>query len=52
MALTLEAEEIIPSVSVGIALYPDDADNADQLLKEADRAMFADKLSKGKSRRN
>jgi diguanylate cyclase (GGDEF)-like protein/PAS domain S-box-containing protein len=52
MAFTLEGEEIIPSISVGIALYPDHADNADQLLKGADRAMFADKLSKGKSRRD
>ena len=52
MALNLEGEEVIPSVSVGTALYPDDADNADQLLKEADRAMFTDKASKDKSRRN
>ena len=52
MALNLEGEEVIPSVSVGTALYPDDADNVDQLLKEADRAMFTDKASKDKSRRN
>ena len=52
VTFNLEGEEVIPSVSVGVALYPDDADNADQLLKEADRAMFADKASKGKSRRN
>jgi diguanylate cyclase (GGDEF)-like protein len=52
MALNLEGEEVLPSVSVGTALYPDDADNADQLLKEADRAMFTDKASKDKSRRN
>ena len=50
MAFTLEGVEIIPSISIGIALYPDDAGNADKLLKEADRAMFAEKLSKGKSR--
>ena len=50
MAFNLEGEEVIPSVSVGVALYPDDADNADQLLKEADRAMFTDKASKDKSR--
>jgi diguanylate cyclase (GGDEF)-like protein/PAS domain S-box-containing protein len=48
--VTLEGEEVIPLISVGIALYPDDADNADQLLKEADRAMFADKLSRGRGR--
>ena len=42
-AIILELEEIIPSFSIGIALYPDDAINADQLLKKADSAMFADK---------
>jgi diguanylate cyclase (GGDEF)-like protein/PAS domain S-box-containing protein len=52
MSFILEGEEVIPSVSVGTALYPDDANNADQLLKEADRAMFTDKASKDKSRSN
>jgi len=47
-AITLDGEEVIPLISVGIALYPDDADSAAQLLKQADRAMFADKLSKVK----
>jgi len=47
MAFVLEGEEVIPSISVGISLYPDDADNADQLLKKADRAMFAEKQVKG-----
>lgn len=51
MAFTLEGEDVVPSISIGIALYPDHADSADQLLKGADRAMFADKLSKGKSRK-
>ncbi len=50
MAMTLEGEDVVPLISVGIALYPDDADSAAQLLKQADRAMFADKLSKGRSR--
>lgn len=45
---SLEGKAITPSISVGIALYPDDADNAGQLLKEADRAMFAAKQSKKK----
>jgi len=52
MAFNLGGEEVIPSVSVGTALYPDDADNADQLLKEADHAMFTDKASKDNSGRN
>jgi diguanylate cyclase (GGDEF)-like protein/PAS domain S-box-containing protein len=51
-AMTLEGEEVIPLISAGIALFPDDADSAAQLLKQADRAMFADKLSKGKTRIN
>ena len=49
-AMILEQEEIIPSFSIGIALYPDDADNADLLLKEADCAMFADKNSTKKQK--
>ena len=44
-AMILEQEEIIPSFSIGIALYPDDAGNAALLLKKADSAMFADKKS-------
>lgn len=39
----LEQEEIIPSFSIGMALYPDDADKADLLLRKADSSMFADK---------
>ena len=39
----LEQEQVIPSFSIGVSLYPDDANNAERLLKEADRAMFADK---------
>ena len=42
-AMILEQEEIIPSFSIGIALYPDDAGTADLLLKKADSEMFADK---------
>lgn len=46
-AVILEQEEIIPTFSIGVALYPDDGNDAEQLLKEADRVMFADKkLSK------
>lgn len=50
--ISLDGEDVMPLISVGIALYPDDADNADQLLKEADSAMFENKLSRGRSERN
>ncbi|MFZ6672846.1 EAL domain-containing protein [Undibacterium sp. Xuan67W] len=41
----LGEEEIFLSASVGISLYPDDADNLDDLLKHADQAMYAAKNS-------
>ena len=33
-------KEIFTSLSIGIALYPDDGDSADTLLKNADMAMY------------
>jgi len=36
----LEEHEVPTSTSVGITVFPDDADDADQLLKNADLAMF------------
>ncbi len=39
----LEEHEVLTSTSVGITLFPDDADDADQLLKNADLAMFRSK---------
>ncbi len=39
----LEDHEVLTSTSVGITLYPSDAANADQLLKNADLAMFRSK---------
>jgi len=39
----LKDESCYVSVSVGIALYPDDADNLEDLLKKADQAMYAAK---------
>jgi len=38
------------SASVGIALYPEDADSADSLLKTADAAMYAVKQSRAGNR--
>ncbi|MDD1620921.1 MAG: EAL domain-containing protein [Methylococcaceae bacterium] len=39
----LKGERSYVSVSIGIALYPDDADNLEDLLKKADQAMYAAK---------
>ena len=39
----LEEHEVLTSTSVGITVFPDDADDADQLLKNADLAMFRSK---------
>jgi diguanylate cyclase (GGDEF)-like protein len=38
------------SASIGIAIYPEDADSADSLLKTADSAMYAVKQSRHGSR--
>lgn len=36
----LSNAEVHLSASIGIAIYPDDANNADELLKKADQAMY------------
>jgi diguanylate cyclase (GGDEF)-like protein len=46
---SLEGKEISITASVGIALFPDDADNADELMRYADVAMYHAK-SGGRSR--
>lgn len=45
----LKNERCYASVSIGIALYPDDADNLEELLKKADQAMYSAKRQ-GRSR--
>lgn len=39
----LKNESCYISISIGIAMYPNDADNADDLLNKADQAMYAAK---------
>ena len=39
----LDAHELVVSVSIGIALYPQDAQDVDSLLKQADLAMYGAK---------
>ncbi len=43
--LTIENEVIHTSASIGITLYPDDAQDVSSLLKNADQAMFRVKAS-------
>lgn len=38
--IILKGKEIFTSTSIGIALYPDDGDDPDTLLKNADTAMY------------
>ncbi|RJX32351.1 MAG: EAL domain-containing protein [Oxalobacter sp.] len=44
-------EQVHVSASVGVAMFPDDATTADDLLKNADQAMYAAK-KEGRNRRN
>jgi diguanylate cyclase (GGDEF)-like protein/PAS domain S-box-containing protein len=41
----LESSEVFVSCSIGIAVYPSDGDNAEDLLKQADSAMYFAKRS-------
>lgn len=46
--LIIENQKIFPGVSIGIAVYPEDGDDSETLLKNADVAMYhAKKLGKG-----
>jgi diguanylate cyclase (GGDEF)-like protein/PAS domain S-box-containing protein len=41
----LESNEVFVSASMGIAVYPDDSNDADDLIKQADTAMYLAKRS-------
>lgn len=45
----LEGHELVLSGSIGIAIYPQDGTNADDLMRNADMAMYAAKSEKGDS---
>jgi predicted signal transduction protein with EAL and GGDEF domain len=47
--LQVEDHTVAVGASVGIAVYPDDADSAEALRIAADRSMYADKnISRGR----
>jgi diguanylate cyclase (GGDEF)-like protein/PAS domain S-box-containing protein len=45
--LTLNQQELVVSVSIGISVYPNDHQNAETLLKDADIAMYHAKAGGG-----
>ena len=47
--ITVKGQEFFTTASAGIAVFPFDGDNPDELIKHADMAMYAAK-SKGKNR--
>jgi len=44
MSFTLNGREVFISASIGISLYPNDAINAEDMLKKADAAMYNAKI--------
>ncbi len=49
--LEIDNTRIFPSASIGVSLYPEDADEADQVLVNADLAMYRAKRDSGVSYR-
>ena len=41
---------VVPSVSIGVSIYPDDGDNMDALLRHADKKMYAGKYAQQDTR--
>ena len=46
-SLLVDGRDITPGPSIGLALYPDQGQDADQLVREADRAMYRAKAAGG-----
>ena len=46
-SIFIESYELTPSTSIGITIYPDDGDSVDELLKNADIAMYRAKARGG-----
>lgn len=44
-SVTLEGKQVNVGISVGIAIFPDDGDDAESLIKRADKAMYVVKNS-------
>ncbi|MDZ7706712.1 MAG: diguanylate cyclase [Trueperaceae bacterium] len=44
------APDIELGISVGSATYPDDATSVDDLVEHADRAMYREKVARGRQR--
>lgn len=44
-SIRIEKQEVVVSASVGIAIYPEDGNSADELIRQADRAMYLIKES-------
>ena len=47
--IVVEGAEIRMAISIGISIYPDDAENEDSLLRNADTAMYFAKHTRGPS---
>lgn len=45
--LTIEGEEIVASISTGVAVYPGDATESEELIRQADHAMYRAKRTPG-----
>jgi diguanylate cyclase (GGDEF)-like protein len=43
--IEVDGREVLPTLSIGLAVYPDDAENAEALMTVADHTMFHAKRS-------